>query len=215
VIKKTTAIFIFMLILAAGTIARADDEDRYGIGDKEPGRKILWLGAGGYAGMNSLSRGYEQHKKSGYMGGGEIELGLADPRRVPTYRLRLNFDYMPLAIEDGPYGLSESLNALTVGFSYNYRPEQDLSYFAGPAIGYYFDTVSVNSPATGIKSNTYSFLGLNFFGGVRWRLGDTLYLVPELRYHLVREPGAFWATNYDLQIGLNYIFYKSEYKKWD
>jgi len=213
--KKTTALFLFLLVLAAGSLARAEEDQRFGISDEDTSKKILWLGVGGYGGMNFLSKGYDQHKKSDYMGGGEIDLGLAEPRRTPQFRLRLNFDYLPLAIEDGPYGLSESMKALTVGFYYNPRPEQDLSFFVGPGVGYYFDTVAVNSPATGIKSNTYNFLGVNFFGGARWRLSDALWLVPELRFHLVREPGNFWATNYDLQIGLNYIFYKSEYKKWD
>ncbi len=213
--KKFAGIAVFLLLISLGTVLRAEEEDRFGVGTKEDTDKLLYIGLGGYAGENFLLKGYDQRKKSNIFGGGEVDAGLAEKGYIPKYRLRLSVDYIPLTVLDGPYGMSESLRAITLGFVFNPRPDARVSYFIGPGVGYYFDAISLDTPATGQLSHTYNFLGFNISGGVRIRLSPRLFLSPELRYHMVREPDPFWATHLNFQIGLNYIIINREYKKWD
>lgn len=180
---------------------------------KKSSGKMLVFSGGGYLGENVLLDGYK-HYKNNFSGQLELRLGLADTAARPDIIFSLNYDYLPLIMPDGLYGMSETISSLNIGAMYCFDAQSKVNFFIGPGLGYYFDTISMDTPASGKLEHEYSFLGANITAGMQVYYKDKFIIIPEIRYHLINEPGSFWATNMTFQVGLNYTFAGMDWNKW-
>ncbi|MDD5354249.1 MAG: hypothetical protein PHF95_03590, partial [bacterium] len=167
----------------------------------------------GYLGRNMLLAGYKDYQDN-YSGHLEMRMGIAKNRKQPDILLSLNYDYMPMILPDGLYGMSERIASLNLNAYYVFYAQRKMNFFVGPGFGYYFDLLSMDTPASGKIEHQYSFIGFNLGAGGQYYIDKSFTLIPMLRYHLIKEPGSFYAKHLVFQIGLSYNFAKMDWNKW-
>lgn len=218
--KKIIPIFIFALIMPwlAPCLLQAEDEaliqeeldQRGNTGAK---RHMLVFSGGGYFGQNKLLAGYKDYKDN-FSGHLEVRMGLAAVKQRPDILLSLNYDYMPMILPDGIYGMSERIASINLNAYYVFYAQRKLNFFAGPGFGYYLDLLSMDTPASGKIEHQYRFIGFNLGIGGQYYIDKFITLIPLLRYHQINEPGSFGAKHLTLEIGFNYNFAGTDWNKW-
>ncbi|MDD5131363.1 MAG: hypothetical protein PHH44_01755 [bacterium] len=176
-------------------------------------RHMLIFSGGGYLGRNKLLAGYEDYTDN-YSGHLEVRMGLAAVKERPDIVISLNYDFMPLILPDGIYGMSENIISINLNAYYVFYAQRKLNFFAGPGIGYYFDTLTMDTPASGKLEHQYRFVGYNLGVGAQYYLDKFITLIPLLKYHQINEPGSFKAKHLVFQVGFNYNFAGTDWNKW-
>lgn len=219
---KTIGIMLLVALLAAICIQNVFGAEEQGSPEEDDGEealstvpqeKLLLFGAGGYMGMNYLLDGYDQYDNN-LNGGVFLSMGIADQNKNPKYTFRFTYECMPLIMPDGPYNMTDSITATTLDFLYSLDTRSNLSIYAGPGVGYYFDTVTMDTPASGYLEHVYCFMGMNISVGLTYYLFEKVVFLPEVRFHMIREPGSYWAKNIVYQLGLSYNFASASWGKW-
>ncbi|MDD5492240.1 MAG: hypothetical protein PHV60_06135, partial [bacterium] len=155
-------------------------------------RHMLIFSGGGYLGRNKLISGYKDYTDN-YSGHLELRMGLAAVKERPDILFSLNYDYMPMILPDGIYGMSERIASINLNAYYVFYAQRKLNFFVGPGVGYYLDLLSMDTPASGKLEYQYRFVGFNLGIGGQYYIDKFITLIPLLRYHQVREPGSFDA----------------------
>lgn len=221
--KMKTIIAVFLIMLGSSAtqlagISLAEDPESV-VDEIVPEKisnktgKMLVFSGGGYAGENFLIDGYKKYKNN-FSGNMEFRIGIANAAAKPNMIVAVNYDYMPLIMPDGLYGMSEKITSFNAGFLYCFDAQNTIDLFIGPGAGFYYDLITLDTPASGKLEHEYSFFGYNVTAGINYYVSDNLVLIPEIRYHLIREPGNFYATNMVFQIGAQYAFKRMDWNKW-
>lgn len=218
--KKILSILIIALIIPwlAPCLLQAEDEaliqealdER---GNTGPKRHMLIFSGGGYFGRNKLMSGYNDYQDN-YSGHLEARLGLAAVKKRPDIIVSLNYDYMPLILPDGLYGMSESISACTLNAYYVFYAQRKINFFVGPGFGYYLDLMTMDTPASGKIEHQYSFIGFNLGIGGQYYIDKYITIIPMIKYHSIIEPGSFAARHLILQIGFSYNFAGTDWNRW-
>lgn len=219
--RKTIGVMlwlVFLITLGVQNVFAAEEQDSPEEDNEEevstvPAGKFLLFNAGGYMGMNYLLDGYDKYDNT-VSGGLSVNMGIAERNKNPKYTFRFTYEYMPLIMPDGPYGMTDSITAATLDFLYSLDTQSNLSIYAGPGIGYYFETVTMDTPASGYLEHTYRFMGVNISLGLAYYLFRNVVFLPEVRFHMIREPGSYWAKNIVYQLGISYNFASASWEKW-
>ncbi|MBI5555522.1 MAG: outer membrane beta-barrel protein [Elusimicrobia bacterium] len=180
--------------------------------NSKTGKMLIFSGGGG-AGENFLVDGYKKYKNN-LSAKIELRIGLANAGARPNMFVTMNYDYMPLIMPAGLYGMSEKITSFNAGFLYGFDAQNKINLFIGPGAGFYYDLITLDTPASGKLEHEYSFFGYNITAGFNYYVAENLVLIPEIRYHLIREPGSFYATNMIFQIGAQYNFARMDWNKW-
>lgn len=176
-------------------------------------RHMLIFSGGGYVGHNKLLAGYKDYTDN-FSGHLEVRMGLAAIQERPDILISLNYDYMPLILPDGIYGMTERIASINLNAYYVFFAQKKLNFFAGPGFGYYLDLLTMDTPASGVLEHQYSFVGFNLGVGAQYYIDKFITLIPMIRYHQISEPGSFGARNLILQVGFNYNFAGTDWNKW-
>ncbi len=218
--KKLIPIFIIALIITwlAPCFLQAEDEALIQEALEERGKKgakrhMLIFSGGGYFGRNKLLSGYKDYQDN-YSGHLEARLGLAEVKQRPDIIISLNYDYMPLILPDGVYGMSERIASINLNAYYVFYAQRQINFFVGPGFGYYLDLMTMDTPASGKIEHQYSFVGFNLAIGGQYYIDKYITIIPMIKYHRISEPGSFAARNLIMQIGFSYNFAGTDWNRW-
>lgn len=170
---------------------------------------------GGNGGLNKLGNGYEGYDDMPH-GGADFYIRPPRPQHEdPTFKdkfmLRFSADYFPLQVPEGVYGLTEDIYALSMSVIVRLRdmgrPDHQMWVpFLGLGAGFYRDQIELDTPASGKISDSHNYFGLNFSGGFFFPEVLGIRFAPEVRYHMLRTPGNFSATNICYMMGASIRF---------
>ncbi len=215
--KKNMSVFVIALAVSLMIPRFLQAEEEFLIKEEfskpKARRHMLVFSGGGYLGRNQLLAGYKDYKDN-FSGHLEVRMGIAKSRKRPDIIIGLNYDYMPMILPDGIYGMSERIASLNLNAYYVFYAQRRINFFAGPGFGYYFDLLSMDTPASGKIEHQYSFIGFNLVLGGQYYINKSISLIPILKYHQIREPGSFGAKHLVLQVGCSYNFVELDWYKW-
>ena len=100
--------------------------------------------------------------------------------------------------------MTEDLMAVTGGMFYKFSfKNSNFKPFLGAGVGAYIDTLTIDTPATGVKSGSYSQMGFNLSAGMIYHFNSRFdVILPEFRYHMIYYSGSYLVTNYSLQVAI-------------
>jgi hypothetical protein len=179
-----------------------DDREKGGSYSFSPGIN------GGYT---DLLRGYPDYENLGNLG---LDLYMRPPppleaRWTQHMMFRLSADYFPLQVPNYVYNTTEDLFSLNGTVLWRFtdfagKETEKWIPFLGLGAGLYWDSTRVNTPASGKVHGTEMYLGANGAAGVFLPCFGNWRLVPEIRYHAIRQLENYWASHISYQIGLVY-----------
>jgi hypothetical protein len=159
-------------------------------------------------GYTSLLHGYKGYKNLGNAG---LDLYMRPP--VPQFPrwynhmiFRLSADYFPLQVPSQVVGITEDIYALTGTALWRFSNASEAEHnqwipFLGAGVGVYWDSVTVDTLATGKVKDAEQYLGVTGALGVMLPTWGPIRIIPEIRYHTLREAGRYWASHMTYQIG--------------
>ncbi len=169
------------------------------VGAKEP--VIKTFAVGGSLGMNYLQRGYDSYKKNYPDFGVDLKVIRKRETQTTLYDYRISFEYFPLVVPEGTYGLTEDIYAFSGALLFNFYHHEYFTSYAGIGPGLYLDHIRLDTPVSGEKSTMYAYVGVNASVGliINTKYGFKIY--PEVRYHSMSGQGYF-TTHMSIQCGI-------------
>jgi|GEM_PF-1839075 len=219
---KTSSVALFLLsalVLFIGTERRgfgddsSFDDTNYLAHWEDREKENKWIFSPGLnAGYTDLLHGYPNYKNLGNAG---FDIYLRQPLSVdPTWRekllFRLSGDYVPLQTPEGVRGIVHdvySVNGSVIYRFFDFENGEEYKQtvpFIGGGVGVYWDRIVQNHPAFPKVTTTQGFLGLNASVGVMLPAMGRLRLVPEIRYHTMRQYKSYWPSYVSYQLALVY-----------
>ncbi|HUP57390.1 MAG TPA: hypothetical protein VM598_08060 [Bdellovibrionota bacterium] len=201
---------------AVATTASARADELVRLGGANPCRPgSHWL-AGTHAGYNYLVKGYTGYTNLWIAGVDLLYYAISetrDDRRNSVCKdslmARFSFEYAPLKVPDGNYGLSEDNIFIDMSILYRIGPPPSGTLaqwvpFVGGGLGVAIARTSLTTPATGSVSGSSGQFALSASLGIYSpEVFSSLHLTPELRMHGALVPQGI-AYNLAIQIGLTY-----------
>lgn len=204
-------LFLLAFLGSAAAPARADVDDdtnyvkEWSERDRGSGWNFSPALNGGYT---SMLHGYNGYKNLGNAG---VDLYMRPPEpQFPRWYhhmiFRLSGDYFPLQVPSQVAGITEdiySLNGTALWRFSNFGQSEHNQWipYLGAGVGVYWDSVTVDTLATGKVKNAEQYLGVTGSVGVMLPTVGPIRLIPEIRYHTFREAGKYWASHMTYQIG--------------
>ncbi len=211
---------LFLLVAAAfGSISARADENSFDDNDylkiwEDKERGVGWnVSFGLNGGYTDLLNGYPRYENLGNVG---IDVYFRPP--VPLFpkwkdklAFRLSGDYVPLQPPKEVYGITEDIYSLNATILYRFinfargDEHKRLIPFVGGGVGAYWDRISLDHPALDEKvTRSHAFLGLSASGGFMLPSMGRFRLIPEVRYHSMKQYAGYWASYISYQLGLVY-----------
>ncbi len=132
------------------------------------------------------------------------------PRWTTRMAFRLSGEYFALEVPEEVKGVTQDLYGLTgtvlfrfVNFSGADETKKFIP-FVGGGLGYYWDRLTIDHPATGKKTGSNGYLGFNGSGGLMLPALGHFRLIPEVRFHTLDQWKGYWASHMTYQLGLVY-----------
>lgn len=166
---------------------------------KEPVVKTFAIG--GSLGMNYLQRGYDSYKKDYPDFGVDLKVIRKRATQSTLYDYRISFEYFPLVVPEGTYGLTEDIYSISGSVLFNFYRHKYFTSYAGIGPGLYLDHIRLDTPVSGEKSTMYAKIGLNASVGmiINTKYGFKIY--PEVRYHTMFSQ-KYMASHMSIQCGV-------------
>lgn len=179
----------------------------------ERDRGVGWnVSPGVSAGYTIPLHGYPNYLNS-YNGALDIYFRPPVPQ-FPDWTTRLAFrlsgEYFALEVPKEVKGVTEDLYGFTGTVLYrfvNFAGQQENEKFVpfmGGGVGYYWDRITIDHPATGKKTGSNGYFGYTGSAGLMLPAFGNFRLIPEVRYHALDQWKVYWASHMTYQLALVY-----------